>query len=128
MAVPYIVIKQQGPPGSKWEGEKVDYARLVSNRTVSTYELQEKISKMSTMSPADVAGVLTAVRDLIPLELADGNIVKLDGIGTFRVVASSGVLEDITRISRADFSNARLNYLPDKLLRQTLKNLRYKRK
>ena len=61
------------------------------SKAVTTEELCEDIAAASTMSPADVTGVVRALSDAMVKYLADGRPVKLDRIGTFRLTASASV-------------------------------------
>jgi predicted histone-like DNA-binding protein len=53
------------------------------NKTLSTRKIAERIEKESTVSVADIMAVLYALPHVLRDEMANGNAVKLDGIGSF---------------------------------------------
>lgn len=57
-------------------------------RTVTTEELAASIQQASSLTEADVAGVLTALGHEVATALLSGNRVTLDGLGTFSISLS----------------------------------------
>ena len=53
------------------------------NKTLSTKKIAERIEKESTVSVADIMAVLYALPHVLRDEMANGNAVKLEGIGSF---------------------------------------------
>ncbi len=53
------------------------------NKTLSTKKIAERIEKESTVSIADIMAVLYALPHVLRDEMANGNAVKLEGIGSF---------------------------------------------
>ena len=52
-------------------------------KTITTRKIGERIEKESTASLSDVMAVLYALPNVLRDEMANGNAVKLDGIGSF---------------------------------------------
>jgi predicted histone-like DNA-binding protein len=128
MAVPYIFITQNAPLKKDGVQKEVTYARTVSRHKAVTEELAQSISARCTVHPADVAAVLYALSDELRNRLTDGEIVQLDGIGTFRFIGGTGVIEDPERVRAKDFIKRRINFLPDNNLKTTLNTLSFVRK
>lgn len=61
------------------------HARQVQQYTVRIDTLCEEISDMSSFSPSDVKGMLEALKGRIAFHLKYGDIVELEGLGTFNV-------------------------------------------
>jgi len=124
MPITYHVI-QRGEPGVVGGGTQQYYAAAVSQGEATIDDLTHSIEKRTTMSGADIRGVLYALTEVIPEELADGNIVRLGDLGNFRVsISSEGhqLEEDVTPESITD---ARILFDPDEKFEVMLRNLEY---
>jgi predicted histone-like DNA-binding protein len=125
MAIEYTIVKQQGPPGSDYEEQDLYYARARSTKEIDTKQLAEQIQKMSTVSPGDVMAVLYGLREVMSEELANGNLVRLEGVGTFRISISSKAATKPDKITPKNFRPPRLNYRPAPQLKEMLKGLEF---
>ena len=76
-------------PGVKGGGIKKYYANPVHDREISLDGLTKAIEKTSTVSGADIRAVLYAAVEETVLGLADGRIVRLGDLGSFRISISS---------------------------------------
>lgn len=123
MPVSYRFIKQQGPPGSSMEGKEAVVGRSVSNETISTSMMAEEIARRSTMSVPDTYGVIYAIREMLQQELLKGNIVQIEGLGSFRISASTGLLPEEKRLKAEDFNTIRINFHPDPIYKTLLRKL-----
>lgn len=56
---------------------------MVTKDVVTTREIREAIRRKCTVSPADVAAVITALNDELYENLSNGYAVHLEGIGYF---------------------------------------------
>lgn len=82
MSATYNLFKS--PPPQHKDGEKAKlHARLVNQHTLRIDRLCEEISEISSFSSSDVKGMLDALQSRIAFHLAYGDIVELDGLGTF---------------------------------------------
>lgn len=93
------------------------YPKSVSHsKAVSTEQLCDDIAAATTLSPADVTGVVRALSDAMVKYLVDGRPVKLDRIGTFRLTASAAGngVEREEDCSAAQFNGITVRFLPDK--------------
>ena len=96
------------------------YAELDRNRTLSLRGLAKHISEHGSIYTRDIVeGVLTKLCQCIPELLAQGQPVKLDGLGTFYPTALNvkGGLENVAAAKdmapSAAIEGIRVRYLPD---------------
>jgi len=109
MALQFNIIEKANPQTR----EKKWYAspRLTGNRDLKN--LSKDLSEVSSLSAGDVQNVIANLIDQIPKWLMEGNSVKLDGFGSFRLSFSSvgeAVKEDITADS---IKNVYILFEPD---------------
>ena len=62
------------------------YPRSVTVGTLTTADVAERLSRMSTVTRGDVYAVLLGLGEVMGEMLAMGSSVKLDGLGTFYLV------------------------------------------
>ena len=101
MSLQFNVVEKTNPITK----EKKWYAttRLTGNRDLKN--LSKDLSEVSSLSAGDVQNVIANLIDQLPKWLMEGDSVKLDGFGTFRLSFSSAgevVKEDITADSIKD--------------------------
>jgi predicted histone-like DNA-binding protein len=75
---------------------------------------------MSTVSSVDTAAVLEAFMNVVPDQLADGKIVELGDIGTFRVSVSSEGAEQPEYVTARSITDVRILFQPGKRFKQLL--------
>ena len=73
----------RNPKRENEEGESTLHARLVDQHTIRMEDLNEEISDACSFNSADVKGILDALRSRIIMHLKRGEILELEGIGTF---------------------------------------------
>ena len=96
----------------KWYPKSVSHSRAVT-----TEQLCNDIAQASTVAPGDVAAVLRTLSDAMVKYLADGRPVKLDNIGTFRLIASasgSGVNTE-EEVTTEQFNKMMVRFLAEKV-------------
>lgn len=101
MALQFNVIERPNPQTK----EKKWYAspKLTGNRDLKNFS--KDLSEVSSLSAGDVQNVIVNLIDQLPKWLMEGNSVKLDGFGTFRLsFSSTGAAnkEDVTASSIKD--------------------------
>ena len=85
--------------------------------TLSTRKIAERIEKESTVSIADIMAVLYSLPHVLRDEMANGNAVKLDGVGSFALTVQchkTGVdrAEDVDPYSQ--ITNVKVQFRPEK--------------
>ena len=97
---------------NKWFPKSVLYSRAIT-----TEQLCKDIARTSTVSPGDVLAVLRCLSDEMVKYMVNGNPVKLDNIGTFRLVASaSGAgVDSEDKVTTDQFNRMMVRFLPEKV-------------
>lgn len=105
--VPFF-MKNEG----KWFPRSVSHSRAIS-----TEQLCRDIARSSTVSPGDVVAVLRTLSDEMVKYMVNGYPVKLDNIGTFRLVASASGngVDSADKVSADQFNKMMVRFLPQKV-------------
>lgn len=122
MAVHYKTITK-GKPGVKSGGTKKHYATIVTKGERNIEQLTKSMEKISTVSGADIRAVLYALVDVIPDSLAEGEIVRLGDLGSFRLSLSSTGEDSADEVTISSINGARIIFTPGPKLKEMLKNL-----
>lgn len=110
------------------EAEKVSYSvRLVPSGKLTTRELAERIAGMCTISVPDLVGTLTALSQIFTKELANGRIIQLDGIGSFRIGIHAPSAEEPTAIRANDIEVRKIIFTPERKMISSLKRTKFER-
>ncbi len=124
MSVTYNVI-QRGEPGVAGGGTKKFYASAISTGEANINALTNRIEKISTVSGADIRAVLYSLLDIVPDELAEGNIVRIGDLGNFRLSISSEGHDTEEEVSADSIKKARIIFTPGPKFQQMLNNVTY---
>lgn len=102
--------KQQQAVNKKWYPRSV----LVGS-SISTDQISKRIAKESTVAPADVKAVLTALSGVMGDYMALGRSVKLDGIGSFSFMASAtgNGVENEEDVSAKQINGVKVHFVPE---------------
>lgn len=125
MAVPYIIIEQQNP-GNR--DETVYFARAVSSGAVDLEDLTRELEKMSTLSGADIQGVVHGLIDLASQHLSKGEIVHMGALGSLRVTLNSVGRPSEEEVDETSIRRARLAFRPGDRMRRMLETLQFRKK
>ncbi len=71
------------------EGQKLYYVQLVNNGNIGMDEIAAKIELKSSLTQGDVLSVIRNLLQIMQDAFKDGKSVKLDGLGSFFLVARS---------------------------------------
>jgi predicted histone-like DNA-binding protein len=125
MSVQFKMIPKQNnlasPPEVKY------YPCAVSKGEVSLNDLAKIIASRSTMSRADCYGVVMALTDVIGEALSNGNIVKIENLGTFKLNLLGTPAETAEVLGKSNIKGAKINYKPSRELKDKVKRITYKR-
>lgn len=86
-------------------------------KTLSTKKIAERIEKESTVSLADIMAVLYSLPHVLRDEMANGNAVKLDGIGSFALTVQchkTGVEDPKEVDPYKQITNVKVQFRPEK--------------
>ncbi len=126
MPVKYRVIQRNSDPRNP-SGPKKFYASTVSNGESEIESLITSIEKISTVSGADIRGVIYALVDVITSDMADGKIVRLGELGSLRVSISSSGEDNEKDVSANNIKGAKILFTPGSKLKDMLKLLKYQK-
>ena len=116
MALHFNVIERPNPltKEKKWYASP----RLTGSRDLKS--LSKDLSEVSSLSAGDVQNVIANLIDQLPKWLMEGNSVKLDGFGSFRLSFSSegeAVKDDVTADSIKDIY---IIFVPDVAIKERI--------
>lgn len=125
MAMKYVLV-ERGKPGDTAAPKKW-YASAKSSGELKLRDLSNRIADISTVSQIDTMAVLEALLQVIPDELADGNIVRLGELGSFYTTIKSGGSDDPDSFTASLIEKTSIKFRPGKLVNNTLKTIEYKK-
>ncbi len=97
------------------------YASAVHDVKVDLNSLATSVADRCSLRRADVHGVLIALMDIIPAELASGKIISLGDLGSFYInVQSEGTETEAELIPRM-VKGTNIRYRPTKELRKKMR-------
>lgn len=126
MAVKFKVI-ERGEPGVVGGGVRKFYASPISNGEMTVDELTDAIKLMSTISGADIRGVLYSLLEVMKAALDKGEIVRLGELGSLRVSFGSEGRDTADEVNVTCIKSNRVLFKPGKEIRKMLKTLEYKK-
>ena len=82
---------------------------------VTTAQVAKRLAAESTVSPADVAAVLTSLGPVMADYMSQGRSVKLDGIGSFyfTAVSAKGGVDAAEKVSANQIVGVRVRFNPE---------------
>lgn len=91
------------------------YPRSVTVGTLTTADIAERLSRMSTVTRGDVYAVLLGLGEVMGEMLAMGSSVKLDGLGTFYLVgrATGAGVDTPQEVSPRQFRKLSVAFIPE---------------
>lgn len=123
----YYKILKRGKPGLKQSEGLVYYPHPQRPGTYDMDDIAKAISTKSTMSEADVYGVLRALVDEVAEKASEGSIVSLDKLGTFKLTFKSQYQESSDTVTASCITGTRLIFHPSIYIKKKLKNITYKK-
>ncbi|MDF9829184.1 HU family DNA-binding protein [Parabacteroides sp. PF5-6] len=125
MSVHYDFYSNPIPPNSNRKPRL--HARVVSRGTVSTQELAKYIHDCSSLSTADVKGVLTALCEALSHYLRYGQKVHLEGLGSFELTLTCPPVRYPHEIRAESIHFKSVVFRPDRELKNEFRTLHLER-
>jgi predicted histone-like DNA-binding protein len=125
MTVKFNVVPKKDP--RNLEAPPKYYPTVVSTGRSNLREIANRITAMSTVSSVDTMAVLEAFLTVIPWELAEGNIVELGELGSFRLTVLASGEDHPEEVSKRNIKEAKVRFKPGKLFKQVLKGLEFRK-
>jgi predicted histone-like DNA-binding protein len=91
-------------------------------------QLARTISERTTMSRADVYGVLVSLEEVMAEEFEEGRTVELGNIGTFSISLSSKGAESAEAFTASLITKVRIVFRPGKIFKDLFKTLKFVKK
>lgn len=104
------------------------HAKVITKDVVTTREIREAIRRKCTVSPADVAAVITALNDELYENLSNGYAVHLEGIGYFSLSLKCAPDINPKYIKDDDVQVRSIKFTPDKDLIDRFQSVYLERK
>lgn len=116
MALQFNAIQRMNPltKAAKWYA----VARLTGKRGLK--DLSKDVAEVSSLSAGDVQNVIVNLCDQLPKWLMQGNSVKLDGFGTFRLSFSSNGVEKKEDVTANLIKDIRIIFDPDDSIKERI--------
>jgi predicted histone-like DNA-binding protein len=102
------------------------YVAKAPGRTVGMNEIVDEIEKRSTMSKADIMGVLISLVELIPQHNRRGDSVNLGTFGTFRTSINSDSVATKEEAKANLVKRVSINFLPGTDMKKAIANIQFK--
>lgn len=125
MTVKFNIV-ERGRPGHS-EAPKKYYPSLQSTGRVSVYELAERASERSALSTPVMIAAIETLLEIIPDELAHGNIVELGDFGNFWLRFSAEGVEDISSVRGDQITTLLPRFNPGKRFKRALARVKFER-
>lgn len=127
MSIPFVIKERVLNVGPE-KGSTKFYAVTENMGEIGIEELTVEISKMSTVSGADIRAVLYSLTDILPSHLAANQIVRLGELGSLRLSNSSRGENSSEEVDAHSITHSKLIFSPGKALKQMLQNLSFSKK
>jgi len=101
------------------------YARPVNNGEVTLEDLASDISHSSSINEADVMAVLYSLVREIPRNISRGYIVRLGGLGSFRLGTNSTGSDSMEETTAANIFRKRVLFQNGKRIKKALTDLTF---
>ena len=121
----YKIISQVNPLDEK--RKEIYYPRLTGSKLANIYDICHDLSRQSTLSPADITGVIVGLTDIIPQYLAEGKSVELGDLGIFSLAAEVKTEDAPEKISLRNFKRLKIRFRPGKRLNIPLHSVTLKK-
>lgn len=97
------------------EGKKLYYPRLVKMDIVDTQKLGEIIAEKTSLTPGDVHNVVRNLMSAMREQLQSSRTVRLDGLGTFTMIAKAGGkgVESADKVNPGQIAHLRCRFTPE---------------
>jgi len=124
MALGFRKVKRKVMNGPE-EGQEKYYAMAMTTNVTTFDKMCNLIASRSTVSSADIKGVLDSLNWAMDMELKSGNIVQLGELGNFRLSLSSEGVTTEEEVTAERIRGARIIFSPGAMLRDTRRKVTF---
>lgn len=127
MALKYHLVRRRDMRKNAAPSATLLYGQVRSERRISFDRLCKDVSKQSTASKGDVLLVINALIDTMQDHLAEGDIVHLGELGTFRITAGSTGAATEEEFNTSLFKKGRIVFTPGSELKLTTREVNFEK-
>ena len=122
----YKIVKR-GQPGVAGGGTQKYYASPLYSGDIDVLGIARKLSGKSTLTRTDIVAVISGLVDLVAEELADGKVVRLGNLGTFRISLSSRGEDTAEEVNSNSIRSSKVLFRPASFFEETLGTLKFEK-
>ena len=119
MAISYKKKQQKLWCNGKLEEKYI--AKVAYNSRLNEGALAEEIASKTTASAADVMLVLTALEECISSNIARGNVIKMDTLGSFYPAITAKAVDSPDKVNQFSITNKKVKFVPSQSFKDRLK-------
>lgn len=117
-----IPLKVRGLKNFKLD-KKQYFPQVAPTTPIGLNDVAEQIEKQSTVSLADIKGVLDALQEVVLEAVADGYSVRLGDLGSFRLTCvATGGEDDSANVTAKHVSRLRIRFTPSGAMQRMLRD------
>jgi len=121
MSVNFKAVAKKNP--QKQEEAPKYFMQIVTSGNITLRQLAKEIAEISTVSVADTTAVLEGMLQVIPKQLANGNIVRLGDFGSFILQAKSEGAASVHELNKAQIKKTTVKFRAGKEFMQVIDNI-----
>jgi predicted histone-like DNA-binding protein len=125
MTVRFNIVERGNP--SNREAPKKFYPSIQSSGHVSSRELAEMAAQRSTLSTMDMMAAIESFLEIVPEQLAKGNIVELGEFGSFWLKTTADGAETADDVRATQINSILPRFIPGKLFKNQLEQIEFTR-
>lgn len=104
------------------------YAIGLNDKVVDLNDLAGEIAQKNTLTRGDILATVVSLCEAMDRHLAEGEAVRIDGLGIFSISATSDGFENPEECTPSKVRAHRLCYLPDVERKKLLPHIKFERK
>lgn len=125
MTVKYNIVKRGKP--SDASAPKKFYPSVTATGRRTLRQFANRIARESTVSTGDTMAVIEMFLALIPIELADGNVVELGDFGNFWLKNNAVGSETSDKVTASNITNLLPRFNPGKEFKKVLATVEFEK-
>lgn len=120
----YSTIQRANPQN---RDEKLFYPQPIWGKQITEDNLASEISYACSVNASDIRAVIACLMELLPRHLMEGETVKLERLGIFRLGFDTKGEATEEAVSEKDILQAKILFRPDVKIKSKLKSTVYKK-
>lgn len=126
MGLKYKVVAKRSPLAKN--SQTLYYPALDDRKVANLDMVCEEISRVSTLTRADVMATVIALQETMLYLMEQGYNVKLDDLGTFSLHASAKGKERPEAVSYRDITKLNMKFLPTKEVKKAINQFQVRKR